>query len=94
VAADEQEDRPVEVRGYRTPRYPVFLLTGAVLGLLTGLALATFGAAPTATGGLGVLGYFAALGTFLGALLAGTLAVVVESLLNRGRRGRARRPRA
>lgn len=81
-----------QVRGYRTPRYSVFLVTGGTLGLLAGLGLATFGAAATATGGSGVLGYFAALGAFIGALLGGTLAVVAESVLNRGRRGRARRP--
>lgn len=84
-----------QVRAYRTPRYSVFLLTGAVLGLLGGLAVALLGGSSTdpgsATAG-GILGYFVAFGTLLGALLAGTLAVLVESLLNRGRRtaGRAR----
>lgn len=66
----------------------MFLLTGALLGLLAGLWLATFGAAPTATGGAGAVGYLAAMGTFFGALLGGTVAVVAESLLNRRRPGR------
>ncbi len=88
-------DRPVarQVRAYRTPRYSVFLVTGAVLGLAVGIAVAVLGGSSadqgSATAG-GVLGYFVAFGTLFGALLAGTLAVVVESLLNRGRRGRAR----
>lgn len=77
---------PRAARGYRSPRYSVFLLSGAGLGAAAGLALAVFGAASTASGGPGVLGYFAALGAFFGALLAGTVAVVVESALNRGRR--------
>ena len=85
------EDRPSpprEVRAYRTPRYPVFLLTGAVLGLLVGVGLAWLGGpdrAPSTSAG-GALGYLAFFGALLGALAAGTLAVVVESLLNRGRR--------
>ncbi|MGJ7441856.1 hypothetical protein [Aquipuribacter sp. MA13-6] len=82
-----------EVRAYRTPRYSVFLVTGAVLGLAVGIAIALYGGSDEPSGsatGAGVLGYFAAFGTLAGALVAGTLAVVVESLLNRGRRGRAR----
>lgn len=61
----------------------MFLLTGALVGLLAGLWLATFGAASTATGEAGALGYLAALGTLFGALLGGTVAVVLESVMNR-----------
>ena len=85
---------PREVRPYRSPRYPVFLGTGAVLGLVTGVLLALYGGASTAsaavTGTGGVLGYFVAFGVIIGALLGGTLAMGVEALLNRGRRGPAR----
>lgn len=71
----------------------MFLVTGAVIGLVVGVVLATVTSTPTVTGGGGVLGYFAAMGAFLGALVAGTLAMVVEWLLNRGRRSRSpRRP--
>lgn len=97
---DEQQPRPGssrEVRPYRTPRYPVFLVTGAVLGLVAGAVVALYGGASTAsaavTGAAGVLGYFVAFGVIIGALVAGTLAMLVEKLLNRGRRGPARRPR-
>lgn len=81
-----------QVRGYRSPRYAVFVITGAVAGLVLGVVLATVGSAPDATGGAGVLGYLVAFGTLLGALAGGTVAVVAETLLNRGRRARARRP--
>ena len=90
---DVQQPGGREVTGYRAPRYPVFVVTGALLGLLVGLVLASTGSAPSETGPAGVLGFFAAFGTLLGALAGGTGALVVEWLLNRGRRGRARRPR-
>lgn len=74
---------------YRTPRYTVFLGTGAVLGLAVGVALALYGGGGTVTSEAGVLGYFSAFGIILGALLGGTLAVLVESAMNRHqRRGR------
>ena len=86
---EEQQPAPSTARSapraYCSPRYSVFLLTGAVLGAVAGLALAVLGAAPTASGGAGALGYFAALGALVGVLLAGTVAVVVESVANRGR---------
>lgn len=99
ASGDDQRDgghgsgRAREVRAYRTPRYPVFLITGAVVGLVVGVVVATITSTPTATGGGGVLGYFAAMGAFLGALVAGTLAMIVEWLLNRGRRVDPGRPR-
>lgn len=77
-------------RAYRTPRYTVFLLTGAALGLLAGVALALYGGGDTVTSGAGVLGYFSAFGVIVGALSGGTLAVVVESFLNRGAKKRRR----
>ena len=73
-------------RRHRTPRYPVFLFTGSAAGLLVGVALALYGGGDTVTTGAGVLGYFSAFGLIVGALLGGTIAVVVESAMNRGRR--------
>ncbi len=70
----------------------MFLGTGAVLGLVVGVALALYGGGDTVTTGAGVLGYFSAFGIIVGTLLGGTTAVVVESLLNRaGRRRPGRR---
>ena len=92
-AAPPEPTADRRVRGYRTPRYPVFLVTGAVLGLLVGVGIAVLGGSSAEQGSAtpaGVLGYFSAFGALFGALLAGALAVVVESVLNRGRRGRAR----
>lgn len=76
-------------RSYRTPRYSVFLVTGAVLGVLVGVGLAVSGGGDTVTTGAGVLGYFVAFGAVLGLLLGGTVAVLAESVVNRrSRRGR------
>jgi len=82
--------RPAAGRSHRTPRYPVFLFTGSATGLLVGVALALYGGGDTVTTGAGVLGYFSAFGLIVGALLGGTLAVVVESATNRGQRRRDR----
>ncbi|MFC3689522.1 hypothetical protein [Aquipuribacter hungaricus] len=79
---------PVPGRRYRTPRYPVFLLTGALLGLAVGVGLALYGGGDTVTTGAGVLGYFSGFGVVLGLLLGGSVAVVVESLMNRSHRRR------
>ena len=74
-------------RRHRTPRYPVFLFTGSAAGLLVGVALALYGGGgDTVTTGAGVLGYFSAFGLIIGALLGGTIAVVVESAMNRASR--------
>jgi len=83
--------RPEAGRRHRTPRYPVFLFTGSATGLLVGVALALYGGGDTVTTGAGVLGYFSAFGLIVGALLGGTLAVVVESAMNRGQRRRSRK---
>lgn len=75
--------RPGPRRPYRTPRYSTFVGTGAALGLAVGVALALYGGGDTVTSEAGVLGYFAIFGVVIGTLLGGTLAVVVESLMNR-----------
>ena len=77
-------------RPYRTPRYPVFLGTGVVLGLLVGVGLALYGGGDTVTSSAGVLGYFSAFGVIVGALAGGTLAVLVEAVANLGSRSRRR----
>ncbi|WP_336922262.1 hypothetical protein [Aquipuribacter sp. SD81] len=72
-------------RRYRTPRYGVFLLTGAVVGAVAALAVAYLGASAEATGGQSTFLFFAVAGAFLGALVLGVLAVLLERVLNRGR---------
>ncbi len=76
---------------YRTPRYTVFLSTGAAVGLVVGVALALYGGGDAVTSSAGVLGYFSAFGLIVGGLAGGTLAVVVESLMNRRARKRRRK---
>ncbi len=86
--ARSADGRPMPGRPYRTPRYTVFLGTGALLGLAVGIALAVYGGGDTVTSSAGVLGYFSAFGVIIGALAGGTLAVLAESLLNRSSRRR------
>lgn len=86
----ERPTRPAPGRPYRTPRYTMFLGTGAVVGLVVGVALALYGGGDTVTTERGVLGYFSAVGIVLGGLVGGSLAVVVESVTNRAARRRRR----
>ena len=87
--APQPAPRP-QPRPHRTPRYGVFLVSGALLGLVLGLGLALYGSGTAVVGLAGVLGYFAAFGVLLGGLAGGTVAMVVESVLNRGQRKRRR----
>ncbi len=65
----------------RAPRYPVFLATGAVVGVALALVFGLGGATPTTMGRGPLVGYLSiALGLF-GALLG----AVVALLLDRGR---------
>ncbi len=61
----------------RHPRYPAFLLTGAVLGVLTALVL-VLGAGGEVSDRPRLLAYLAALLGGLGVLLGGVAAVLVE----------------
>jgi hypothetical protein len=57
---------------------------------MVGVGLALYGGGDTVTSSAGVLGYFSAFGVIVGALVGGTLAVLVESVANRGSRSRRR----
>lgn len=62
----------------RSPRYPRFLVTGALLGFLAGALVAYLGH-PVPNYGTGAqLGYFGGLGAGLGALLAGVVAALLD----------------
>lgn len=76
---------------YQTPRYGAFLLTGAVLGAAVAVAVALVGAGDDAVGGQSTLLYFAVVGAFLGMVVLGTVAVVLERVVNRGRTDPLRR---
>ena len=87
----------------RTPRYRVFIGTGVLVGVVTAAVLTYVGDPGQGFGRGAVLGYLAAFCSLLGALGGGAVAVAVESFVNRsprgrggarGRRGRARSPRA
>ena len=61
----------------RNPRYPAFLFTGAVVGLLAAVVL-VLGPGAGVDGRARLLAYLAALLGGLGALAGGVLAVLLE----------------
>lgn len=62
----------------RAPNVVNFLVTGALLGLVVGLALATFGRSSREFGALSVLGLFGVAGAGAGLLLGGAVAMLFE----------------
>jgi len=67
---------PPKVR--RTPNFTTFLLTGGILGLLVGLFLSVFGPGDLSYDGSSALGFLGLIGTGLGVLAGGLLAVLLE----------------
>ena len=67
----------------REVRYPAFILTGAVLGVLIAAVVVLSGSPRGQYSPQVVLAYVAALFALFGALLGGALAVVLEALMRR-----------
>jgi len=67
---------PPKVR--RTPNFTAFLLTGGILGLLVGLFLSVFGPGDLSYDGSSALGFLGLIGTGLGVLAGGLIAVLLE----------------
>lgn len=73
-------------RTRRHPRYGRFIGAGAVAGVLVALVLVAFAAGPTRQFGVGqVVVYLGALLAFVGGLLGGGVAVVLEGRSQRDR---------
>ncbi len=85
-ASTTPDGGPRQLRVRRAPRYPVFLLTGGVVGVLVGLVAGLSGPlSPSPAPGPGraaLVGYLGLGLGLLGALAGGVVAVV----LDRGRR--------
>lgn len=82
TASTRSDDGRRRLRVRRAPRYPVFLVTGTVVGVVTALVAGLSGPTPTSMGRGPLVGYLSvALGLF-GALLG----AIVALLLDRRRR--------
>jgi hypothetical protein len=70
------------VRAHRAPRYPVFVIMGAVVGLVVALLSSTTGPVDPSVGRGPLVGYLGLALGLLGGLLGGLVAVVVERVVN------------
>jgi membrane associated rhomboid family serine protease len=74
-------------------RYTGFLVTGLVVGLVAAILVWAFGSGDPRYPAAAALGYLVALGGLVGAILGGTVGVVVETVTTRRYRRRATRGR-
>jgi hypothetical protein len=73
------QQRPVQVRVRRAPKYRSFVLAGAVIGALAGvITTAVMGEADARFSPTTVMGYLGAIGLLVGGLLGAAVAVLVE----------------
>lgn len=81
----KETDTTLKIR--RAPKFLPFLITGAVLGLITGVILNfSFSgefADGTTTAQNGILGYLVAWGSVIGAAVGVTLAVILDFVFTR-----------
>lgn len=78
VEPDPVDPSPREYAHRRAPRYRAFAITGAVIGVLAGLALALSRPAEADFSLRAIVGYFAAILGLGGALLGLALALLLE----------------
>lgn len=71
----------------------MFIGTGMLMGVVAAAVLTRSGDPGLGFGYGAVFGYLGTFLSLLGALAGGAVALAVEALVNRGRRGRARSPR-
>ena len=74
-----------QLRVRRAPRYPAFLVTGAVLGLLVALISGFTGPVDPSVGRGRLVGYLAIGFGLLGLLLGALAAIAIETLNRRSR---------
>jgi hypothetical protein len=76
--SEPQEADPASRQVHRSPRYGAFLLTGAVIGVIVAVISGAIGTGDGSLGAGRLIGYLAMVFGLLGALLGGSVAVVVE----------------
>ena len=88
VPLESTTEADVTVR--RAPKYPVFLILGAVLGLLATLILTSLYPADPEVGFGALFGYFSLYGVPAGALIGALLAILLDVIsVRRARSARA-----
>lgn len=75
---DRPPGAPVRYRFRRAPRFGPFLLTGAVVGVVTGVLVDLLGPAAPGVDSTSALAFFAVVGGLVGALLAALVAVLLD----------------
>jgi membrane protein DedA with SNARE-associated domain len=62
----------------RAPKYPAFVLSGALLGVLIGVLLGLIGSSAVDVSQASLLGYLAALCALLGGVIGAAAALIIE----------------
>ena len=70
--------QPPRTPDYRTPNFPAFLITGALIGLLTGLLLGVFGRDDPRYDASAAVGFLGLVCAALGVLVGGIVAVLLD----------------
>lgn len=73
-----EEQRPILRRVHRSPRYGVFLVTGALVGVALAVISGAIGTGDGSISAGRLIGYLAIVFGLLGALLGGAVAVLIE----------------
>jgi gas vesicle protein len=77
------DDGATTVRIRRAPKFLVFIVLGAVIGVIVALVTTAYFPVDPTVGFGATFGYFALYGIVIGALLGAVIAVVLDKLLSR-----------
>jgi H+/gluconate symporter-like permease len=77
------DDRETTVRIRRAPKFLVFIVLGAVLGVLVALLSTAYFPVDPSVGFGATFGYFALYGIVIGALVGAVIAILLDRLLSR-----------
>ena len=81
---DNAEDRATTVRIRRAPKFSVFLVLGALLGIFVVLVVTASFPIDPKVGFASIFGYFAIYGLVAGVLLGAIVALIFDRVLRRG----------
>ena len=83
TAGDRNDEQRTSVTIRRAPKFSVFLVVGALVGILAALILTSVFPADPAVGFGATFGYIALYGVPLGAFLGAVVAILLDSLASR-----------